>query len=71
MRKNIFNIHTLPILALMIPIGLLSIITYHGDAMDIYRHTLIIPVLLKITMLMLVYVFGNELFLKSKYMDKT
>ncbi len=64
LRKNIFNVYTIPILTLLLPIGLLSVLTYHGDAMNIFRHTLIIPVLLKTTMFMLVYVFGNELFLK-------
>ena len=63
-RKNILNIHTIPILILLLPIGLLSVVTYHGDAVDLSRHTLIIPFLIKITILMLIYVLGNELFLK-------
>jgi len=72
--KNIFNVHTLPIIALLLPIMLLVVLTFHGDAMDVFRHTLIIPFLLKVTMFMLVYVFGNELFsssmkLKGKFSD--
>ncbi len=66
LRKNIFNVYTIPILALLLPIALLTVVTYHGDAVDIYRHTVIIPFLLKITMLMLFYVFSNELFKKVK-----
>ncbi len=70
LRKNIFNVYTFPILALILPIALLTIVTYHGDAVDIGRHTTIIPFLLKITLFMLVYVFGNELFRKSESLNR-
>ena len=65
LRKTIFNIHTIPILILLLPIGLLAIVTYHGDAVDLFRHTLIVPFLIKTTMFMLIYVLGNELFSKK------
>ncbi len=66
LRKNIFNERTLPIVALLLPIVLLTVVTYHGDAVDIFRHTVIIPFLLKVTIFMLIYVFGNELFRNNK-----
>ena len=69
LRKNIFNKNTVPFLTLLIPIWLLTIITYHGDAMEVSRHTLIVPILLKVTLFMIAYVFGNELFVKMAAKD--
>jgi hypothetical protein len=60
-RKNIWNANTIPMLILLLPIGLLAVVTYHGDAVDVFRHTLIVPFLVKITMVMVIYVLGNAL----------
>jgi len=65
LRKNIFNKYTMPMLTLLLPIGLLAIITFHGDAMEVHRHTLIVPILLKTTLFMIAYIFANELFTKK------
>jgi len=65
-RKNIINKVTLPIFALIIPIILLSVITFHGDGVDLFRHTIIIPFLVKVTAIMLIYVLGNELLNKKE-----
>jgi len=51
--------------SLFLPIILLAVITFHGDSGDRFRHTLIIPFLLKMTMLMFIWVFGNELLSKK------
>jgi len=67
LKRNVFNVKTITLLCLLIPIGLLSILTYHGDAMNVFRHTLIIPFLIKITLFMLVYSFTNELFKNIKF----
>jgi len=66
LKRNIFNANTITMLCLLIPIGLLTILTYHGDAMNVFRHTLIIPFLIKITLFMLMYSFTNELLTNKK-----
>ncbi len=66
LKKTIINKYTIPMLTLLLPIGLLTVVTFHGDAMEVHRHTLIIPILLKVTMFMLAYALGNELFIKNR-----
>ncbi len=66
LKLNIYNKNTMPFLTLLLPIILLSVITYHGDAMEVHRHTLIIPILIKLILLTIIFIFGNELFIQRK-----
>jgi hypothetical protein len=62
--RNPLN-HTAGMMVLLLFLAFpIALITYHGDGGDVYRHTIIVPVLIKIPMLMLIYAMGNAL-LKS------
>ena len=65
LKKKIFTRDIAVMATLFIPIILLAIITYHGDAMEVSRHTLIIPILVKTTLFMIIYSLGNHLFDKA------